>query len=194
MRRRKRIAYLLATVLVIWITYVGLAIWNFETDPFPEKADCVIVLGAAVAGNSPSPVFEERIRHAINIYKEGLAEKFIFTGGFGDGASFSESGVAEQYAIANGVPPADIYKEENSRTTLQNITEAKAVMHSKHLNSAILISDPLHLKRASRMAKNLGINHVASATPTTRYQSQRTKLPFALRELYFYNHYKIFNQ
>ena len=67
-------------------------------------------------------------------------------------------------------------------------------MRSNQLGSAILVSDPLHLKRASLMAKNLGIKHDPSATPTTRYQSLRTKLPFALRELYFYNHYKIFNQ
>lgn len=33
------------------------------------KADAAIVLGAAVWGEEPSPVFRERINHAINLYK-----------------------------------------------------------------------------------------------------------------------------
>ncbi|WP_309245652.1 hypothetical protein [Desmonostoc muscorum] len=43
------------------------------------KADAAIVLGAAVWGEKPSPVFRERINHAINLYKNGSVKAIIFT-------------------------------------------------------------------------------------------------------------------
>ncbi|MBK1833919.1 hypothetical protein JIN78_07600 [Roseibacillus ishigakijimensis] len=64
-------------------------------------------------------------------------------------------------------------------------------MNAAGLKSAIIVSDPLHLKRASLMAKDLGIRSVTSPTPTSRYRSLKTKLPFLQREIYFYHHYAI---
>ncbi|HEX5790824.1 MAG TPA: YdcF family protein, partial [Luteolibacter sp.] len=72
--------------------------------------------------------------------------------------------------------------------------EAKAVMDAKGLQSAIIVSDPLHLKRASEMAEDLGMSTVCSPTPTTRYRSLGTKLRFLMRELYFLHHYHFTGQ
>jgi uncharacterized SAM-binding protein YcdF (DUF218 family) len=62
-------------------------------------------------------------------------------------------------------------------------------MKTHNLKSAIIVSDPLHMKRAMMMADDLGIEAVSSPTPTTRYRSLRTKLGFLVRELYFVHHY-----
>lgn len=61
--------------------------------------------------------------------------------------------------------------------------------HAK--KSAIIVSDPLHLKRASVMADDLGISAVTSPTPSSRYRSLKTKLGFLVREVHFYNHYAV---
>jgi uncharacterized SAM-binding protein YcdF (DUF218 family) len=92
-------------------------------------------------------------------------------------------------ATQREVSANDIYIEEKSRTTQQNIAEAAALMKVHNLKSAIIVSDPLHMKRAMMMADDLGIEAVSSPTPTTRYRSLRTKLGFLLRELYFVHHY-----
>jgi uncharacterized SAM-binding protein YcdF (DUF218 family) len=57
------------------------------------------------------------------------------------------------------------------------------------LKSAIIVSDPLHMKRAMMMADGLGIDAVPSPTATTRYQSFQTKFGFLIREIYFFHHY-----
>lgn len=165
-------------------------IWRYGDRDDTAKADCIIVLGAAVQEQNPSPVFAERIRHGIHLYDSGYAPKLIFTGGYGDGQKFSESGVGMSVAKQHGVSADDIYIEEKSRTTQQNIAEAAALMETHDLKSAIIVSDPLHMKRALMMADDLvGIDGVSSPTPTTRYRSLRTKLGFLVRELYFVHHY-----
>lgn len=164
-------------------------IWRYGDRDDTAKADCIIVLGAAVEGENPSPVFAERIRHGIDLYESGYAPKLIFTGGYGEGQKFSESGVGMSVAKQRGVSADDIYIEEKSRTTQQNIAEAEALMKIHDLKSAIIVSDPLHMKRAMMMADDLGIAAVSSPTPTTRYRSLRTKLGFLIREMYFIHHY-----
>ena len=174
---------------LVWLLALSAAIWSYGTRNQAEKADCAIVLGAAVYGDRPSPVFEERIRHGIALYQTGLVAKIIFTGGCGTGAEHAESEVAAACAAQAGVPAADILTERRSRTTQQNLAEAKLLMDAHGLRTAILVSDPLHMRRAMWMAGDLGIAAVPSPTPTTRYRSLKTKLEFLRHELYYWHHY-----
>lgn len=65
-------------------------------------------------------------------------------------------------------------------------------MDKNGLNTCIIVSDPLHMKRAMLMAKEYGLKAFSSPTPTTKYQSWKTKLPFLFREEFFYIGYKIY--
>lgn len=94
-------------------------------------------------------------------------------------------------ATSEGVPNAAILTETKSRTTHQNLVEAKALMDAAGLDSANIVSDPLHLKRASAMARDLGLIAVPSPTPTSRYRMLRVKLECLLREIYFCNYYAL---
>ncbi|GHC46693.1 hypothetical protein GCM10007100_10430 [Roseibacillus persicicus] len=193
--RRKRVLFSsLGLLLVLWCTGVANSIWQQGRNDEARNSDCVIVLGAAVSGSSPSPVFEERLRHGISLVQSGRAPVLLLTGGVGEGNALAESEVGESYAQAAGVAPAMIFKETSSRTTRENLVEAKRVMNRHGLKTAVIVSDPLHLRRASAMAKGLGMNVVTSPTPTTRYRSLKTQIPFLLREVYFLHHYWIFRR
>lgn len=190
MRRRiRKLALWLLAAAFTWCVILGAIIWRCGAQDGATKSDCIIVLGAAVQGATPSPVFEERLRHGIHLYKEGYAPRLLLTGGFGNGQTYSESDVGRSFAILHGVPASDIVIEEASRTTQQNLSEAQAVMRQHGMASAIVVSDPLHMKRAIMMADDLGIAAVSSPTPSSRYRSLKTKLGFLLREIYFIHHY-----
>lgn len=180
---------LLIFAAVLWLFIIGASIWNFGKRTEVPSADAAIVLGAAVYNDAPSPVFKERINYAISLYNSGKVKKLIFTGGYGKGAQYSESGVAAKLAASQGVAPIDILIEEKSRTTHQNLLEVKKLIDTNNINSSVIISDPLHLYRASRMAKDLGINATPAPTPTTKYKTLKSKVPFLLREIYFVHHY-----
>lgn len=153
-------------------------------------ADAIIVLGAAAYDARPSPVFEERIRHGIDLYKRGRAPTLIFTGGFGgNGARFAESQVARRYALRNGVPDRAILIETVSRNTVENLSQATALMRARKLQQAIIVSDPLHMSRALRICRDIDASLVClgSSTPTTRYRSFATRWRFLINELYFFH-------
>jgi len=178
----------LCILLVAWLLGVtAWIVWVGERDQ-AAKADAIIVLGAAAYDAKPSPVFEERIRHGLDLYEAGYAPLLIFTGGYGGtGARFSESQVARRYALKQGIPDEAILIETASRTTRQNLIEARRLMQQRRLHRVIIVSDPLHMARALRLARELGIDALASSTPSTRFRSFHTSWKFLVQEIYFFH-------
>ena len=178
----------LLLVVLFWLAGVAAYItWVGQRDD-ARPADAIIVLGAAAYDAKPSPVFEERIRHGIDLYRRGLAPKLIFTGGYGGvGARFSESQVARRYALRQGVPDKAILIESLSRNTHDNLRQASLLMQQHQLHDVIVVSDPLHMARALRISKELGIRAVGSPTPTSRLRTFATRWRFLLQEVYFFH-------
>lgn len=156
------------------------------------RGDAAVVLGAAVYREQPSPVFRERINHAIDLYFQGQVEALIFTGGVGSGDRLAESEAARNYAVAAGVPQEAIWIEIVSRNTSENLAGAKAIADAQGFENLVIVSDPLHMSRAMEIADNLGLQAVSSPTPTTRYQSWEPRFSFFLREVYFMSLYRLF--
>jgi uncharacterized SAM-binding protein YcdF (DUF218 family) len=186
-RRWRRILAGLIILLAGWLALLGVRIVAAGGEESPRAADVAVVLGAAVQGDRPSPVFEERIRHGVTLWRQGRVRKLLFTGGSGGGGEGAEAAVARQFALALGVPAEAILSEERSRTTLQNLMEARPVMRAAGLRSILLVSDPLHMKRALAMCASLAMDCTGAPTPTSRYRGFFAKAGFLLRELLFYH-------
>ena len=180
------LALLLAVVI-----FTGISIWNYGQADEKRQADVAIVLGAASTDDGVSPVFRERINHGIWLYNNGYVEYIIFTGGIGEGNTLSEAHMAKQYAITQGVPESVIYIEERSAITEENLEYARQIMDEQGFETALIVSDPLHMKRAMLMAADYGIEAYSSPTPTSMYRSLKTKLPFLVREDVLYIGYCI---
>jgi len=190
----KRIVRVLAAVigtLVLLVGLIALRIYSFGRTGSDEPADAAIVLGAAVWGNDVSPVFKERINHALELRRSGKVRKIIFTGGQGNRDEPTESSAARQYAIQQGISPADILVEESSHTTYENLVFARELAFARGLKRVLIVSDPLHMRRAVSMAIDLGLDAYPSPTPTTRYQSGGKQLGLLAHETYYYIGYLI---
>jgi uncharacterized SAM-binding protein YcdF (DUF218 family) len=185
--------YILFIVVFIFIytIFIGFSIYLYSRTNEIVEADAAIVLGAAVWGEKPSPVFRERIDHAIRLYKSNIVSKIIFTGGKDEVDKYAESYVAKMYALENGVEERDIFIETKSQITEQNIYYAKQIAEQNGINTFIIVSDPLHMKRAMLMAKDYDLISFTSPTTTTKYKSWKSKLKFLLREIIFYSGYLI---
>jgi uncharacterized SAM-binding protein YcdF (DUF218 family) len=192
--RIKTVGALGVLLVLTWLSILSLQILNAGEATANERADVAVVLGAAAYGAQPSPVFEERIKHGITLYRSKKVARLLFTGGYAPGAKSAEADVGRRYAIRRGVPAQAILTETHSHTTRENMIYARRLMLANKLGNALIVSDPLHLKRALRMARDLEMDAHGAPTPTTRYRAWRSKAGFLLREVYFYNHYLITGQ
>lgn len=179
-------------LLMIYLAVTAVSIWQYASVDEKQSADTAIILGAGTADGEISPVFRERIHHGIWLYQNGYVDTLIFTGGVGEGNIRSDAWVAGQYVIEQGVPEEHILLEEKSTITQENIANAKKIMDENGYRTAIIVSDPLHMKRAMLMARDYGIEAYSSPTPTSRYISLKTKIPFLAREEFFYIGYKVY--
>ncbi len=186
--RALRLLWRLLLPAALWLGAVAAwVVWVGERD-HAAPADAIVVLGAAAYDAQPSPVFQARIEHGLDLYRSGFADTLIFTGGYGgSNARFSESQVARRYALRHHVPDSAILIEARSRTTYENLVEARRLMQEHGLQRVIVVSDPLHMSRALRLSRKLGIDALGSPTPATRFRSWRTRLEFLVREVYFFH-------
>ncbi len=169
--------------VVIVLVYITGSIYYYSTIDEKRQADAAIILGAAAWYKRPSPVFEERIRHGLWLYENGYVKKLVMTGGRSLKAPYSEAYVARRFALKKRIPVDDILIEEDSHNTYENLANAKKLMEKHGLRSAIIVSDPFHMKRAMSIAEDLGIEAYSSPTPTTRYESTAQSLRFLLQEI-----------
>lgn len=159
-------------------------IWSYREISRDGPADVAIVLGAATDDVAPSPVYEERLRHAVDLYHRSRVGRLLLTGGKAAGDALSEAEVGRNWVVAQGVPPDAVLIETESRTTRQNLFNASALLGDQ-VGKVLVVSDPLHMRRAMWMAKAAGLDALPSPTPTTRYQSLGTQLPMLMREVWF---------
>ena len=170
----------------------SIALYSFRMADI--RADAAIVLGAAVAYSLPTPVFEQRIRHAIQLYQDGKVGKLVLTGGVGYGDTLAESEVARDYCLAHGIPETDMLLEVRSHSTIENLAEAKPLLVANGLRTVLLVSDPLHMRRALTLARDLGIDAHPSPTTTSKFESFKIKGRFLCQETYFYSRYLLVEQ
>lgn len=193
-KRRNAAKKTVITVFIFFIVYIAAnaaVIYYYGKKDETRKADAAIILGAAIWSDGPSPVFQERINHGIWLYQNGYVEKLILTGGYGEGSILSDSQIAKNYAVRQGMPAEDILIEEESKITQENLYYAKQIMAEHNISSVLIVSDPLHMKRAMWMADNLELEAYTSPTRTSRYRSAGAKARFLTREVFYYIGYKI---
>lgn len=192
MKKKRKIVYIVFALFVIYLFKDILGICLYSRKDETCRADAAIVLGAATHAGEVSPVYRERLNHAVLLYRQEYIDRIIVTGGKGAGSEVSDADAAKRYAISQGIPETDIFAEEFSTTTQENLENSKEIMDAYGMEKALIVSDPLHMKRAMLLAKDAGIEAYTSPTGTSRYKSLKTKIPFLMREVFFYEGYKVY--
>jgi uncharacterized SAM-binding protein YcdF (DUF218 family) len=128
------------------------------------RVGAAIVLGAAQWNGDPSPVLQARLDHALDLYRRGQVRQIILTGGVGPGDTTSEAAVGKRYLVAQGVPTDTLLMEEAGTTTWESIQNAAAIAREHRIGAVMLVSDPFHMLRSLKMARDLRL--VAYGSPT----------------------------
>jgi uncharacterized SAM-binding protein YcdF (DUF218 family) len=147
-----------------WATY---RIWDTGNRDDRQKADAIVVLGAAQYNGRPSPVFRARLDHAVDLYDAGVGRYLVVTGGKAVGDRTTEAAAAREFAIARGVPASAILVEDRGRTTLESLNAVATILRDHQLGSAVFVSDRTHMLRVLRIARDQGIASYGSPTATS---------------------------
>jgi uncharacterized SAM-binding protein YcdF (DUF218 family) len=183
-----------ASIAVVAVSATGLAVWRAaHTDDASrvDRADAIVVLGAAQYDGRPSPVFRGRLEHAALLYRERRAEIVLVLGGSRPGDRSSEAEAGRGWLIAQGLPPDAVAASPVGSTTLESLRAAAGWMRERGLRTAFLVSDPWHNLRVKRMASDLGIVAYASATWRSAARTEGTRFGGYLRETFAYLYYRL---
>lgn len=187
--RSYRAILALSAAIVLLAGGLAVDIWRYAGQASNQPADAALVLGAAVLWDRPSPVLVERLRHAQTLYDNGQVSRIIVTGGRSPEDKLSEAVASRNWLIDNGVPASAIVMEDQSRTTIENFALAVPVMEKAEIGTTLIVSDPLHMRRAMLIANRVGMAAQPSPTTTSRYLSWQTTLPFLFREVWLIGQY-----
>lgn len=67
--------------------------------------------------------------------------------------------IMAQALIELGVSSHCIIREELAKSTYENLVNSKKIMQNRKLNTAVIVSSPWHLRKASSYAFKLEIDH-----------------------------------
>lgn len=130
-----------------------------------QKADVIVVLGAAEYRGKPSPVLKARLDHALDLYRKGLAPHIMTTGGAGGDPVFTEGDVGRDYLTSQGVAPEAIIVEREGASTVASTALAGEIMRRMGFQSAIVVSDGYHIYRVKKMLESVGLTAYGSPRP-----------------------------
>ncbi len=138
----------LIVVLITYLTYCFIDIRRMNVISQVPTVDCIVVLGAAVwPGGKASPVLADRLLRATELYKGGIAQKIICTGGVGKNPP-SEAEVSKAFLLNQGVAEQDILYENITTSTAEQAVEVKKICIQQNFKSIALVTSFFHEKRA----------------------------------------------
>ncbi len=160
---RKMIKYIIMLILIFVVSVLAInffvkivtknRILKKEEYSKLENIDCIIVLGAGIWGDKPSPMLEDRLKEAISLYNQNVSSKIIMSGDHGK-EDYDEVNIMKEYAIEQGVASEDIFMDHAGFSTYESMYRAKEVFEA---NKIVIVTQKYHLYRALYIAKQLGI-------------------------------------
>lgn len=133
-----------------------------------ENVDCILVLGAGIWGDKPSPMLEDRLLQGITLYNNQTSSKIIMSGDHGK-EEYDEVNVMKDFAIEKGVKSEDIFMDHAGFSTYDSVYRAKEIFKAQKI---IIVTQKYHLHRALYVAEKLGIEAYGVASEPREYRGQ----------------------
>ncbi len=159
--------------LNLWVTIStsGQILRLSEEDPLDDNEknhDCIVILGAGLRGNEPSPMLRDRLDKGISCYQNGLAPKILMSGDHGrDG--YNEVQVMKQYAVNAGVPSQDIFMDHAGFSTYDSMVRAHDIFG---LKNPVIVTQEYHIYRALFIGSRVGLDCTGIPTDFYKYGGQ----------------------
>lgn len=155
----------------LFITSVNLYVYistKNQISKHIENADCILVLGAGIRNNQPTPMLQDRLDEAISLYQQKKAPKLIMSGDHSRN-DYNEVAVMKNYAIEKGVASTDIFMDHAGFSSYESIYRAKEIFEAKKI---VIVTQKYHLYRSLYIANKLGIEAYGVSADLRKYIGQ----------------------
>jgi len=148
------------------------------------KVDYVVVLGAGIFGETPSPALSNRLNRALEYIKEYPDVKIVVSGGQGPNELISEAEAMRRFMLDKGVGGEQLIKEDKSTNTMENLVFTKKILDDCDVKAPkiMIVTNEFHVFRSKFLARRIGFTPYAKAAPSPTY-------PRHLKTFYFLREY-----
>ena len=160
---KKLLKYGIIVIIIIAIIVFGINLYVkistnkqiIKENDYTELSDvdCIIILGAGIWGDKPSPMLEDRLLEGIKLYQNSVSDKIIMSGDHGR-KEYDEVNIMKNYAKEKGIPSENIFMDHAGFSTYESIYRAKDIFEAKKV---VIVTQEYHLYRALYIANQLGL-------------------------------------
>lgn len=157
--------------------------------------DVMVVLGAHVRQDGPSPVLEDRLETAADYLLQNPELPVVVTGGQGSNEPMSEAQCMYDYLTARGVDAELVWREDRSTSTLENLRYTGELLKERGYDLAavhlVVVSNGFHLRRVELLAGRLGLDAGVLAAPASHLPARLkscVREPLALIKSLVFDH------
>jgi len=171
---RTRAAALLAAIAAVFVllfetNFVWWAAAPLAAHAPLTPADAVVVFAGGVGESGKAGGgTQERLQHAIDMYREGYAAHLVFSSGYT--YSFPEAELMQSSAVEQGVPAAAIVLERRSTNTYENAKFTAEIFREHQWRSMLLVSSPYHMRRARLVWHRVAPGFMVTPAPPPKSQ------------------------
>jgi vancomycin permeability regulator SanA len=160
-------------IIIFLLTIIFLVAVNFSIKKYGQNictadstAEAALVLGAKVYDNGRiSPIFQDRIDTALDLYEKGSVKKILISGDHGR-PDYDEVNAAKDYFLEKGVKAEDIFLDHAGFDTYDSVYRARDIFVA---TSLIVVTQDFHLARALYIADKLGIDACGASADLRPY-------------------------
>ena len=166
----KRTVCALTAIGLIYLAIVEVPVVCAASGDGDREYDYIIVLGAAVHGDTPSLSLVERVRAARDYMKEHPNTVAIVSGGQGSDENISEAEAMSAWLIENGIDKSRVILENKATSTLENLEYSFNIIRSRGgdpNDSTAVVTSEYHIYRAKLLAQSLDVSVGSVAAHTT---------------------------
>ena len=180
----KRAVCILTAIGLIYLVLVEVPIVKASGGDGDTEYDYIIVLGAAVHGDTPSLSLIERMSAARDYMLAHPKAVAIVSGGQGSNENLSEAQAMFDWLTSEGIARERIIKEDKATSTLENLKFSFDIIRARGDDpgsGTAVVTSEYHIYRAKLLAHSLGEEVGGIAGHTTYFPIM---LNYFLREAF----------
>lgn len=176
--------FILLSFLIIFLAgnrWVSMSIVHSLESRYPplsenEKADVIVVLGGGTDPlQYPRQMVEvngagDRMVYAAKLFKDGVADKLILSGGTLDWQGETETTPAKDMELLMnfmGVPENAMILQGDSANTAQDADFSTSIIKENNWKRVVLVTSALHMPRSVDLFRRLGVEVIPAPTDFT---------------------------